>query len=32
VWVQVADNMSIAPAPEQDRGQDGAVTLTWVAS
>lgn len=32
VWVQVADNMSIAPAPEQYRGQDGTVTLTWVTS
>jgi hypothetical protein len=32
VWVQVADNVAIAPAPEQYRGQDGTVTLTWVTS
>jgi hypothetical protein len=32
VWVQVAENMSIAPAAEQYRGQDGTVTLTWVTS
>lgn len=32
VWVQVAENMVVAPAPDLYRGTDGTVTLTWVTS